>query len=124
VLSQASGCGLRKPITSFKNVVGREPLTIHPTTYSRPPVKPARRKPATTYWPRRMRLQINPVRLVLDHQRDLSLIDFEVVGGDPPSGRAVRQREGTGSGSTASTGNSISACASNSMTEFRCGSRS
>ena len=36
--------------------------TINPMSYSQSPVKPARRKPATTDGQRRMRLQINPVR--------------------------------------------------------------
>ena len=37
-------------------------VTINPASYSQPPVKPARRKPATTGGQRRMRLQISPVR--------------------------------------------------------------
>jgi len=37
-------------------------VTINPISYSQPPVKPARRKPATTYGQRRMTFHINPVR--------------------------------------------------------------
>jgi hypothetical protein len=37
-------------------------VTITPTAYSQPPVKPARRKPVTTGGQRRMSLHINPVR--------------------------------------------------------------
>lgn len=41
---------------------GMPRVTITPTSYSQPPVKPARRKPATTGGQRRMMFQINPVR--------------------------------------------------------------
>lgn len=37
-------------------------VTATPTSYSQPPVNPARNKPATTYGQRRMRFHINPVR--------------------------------------------------------------
>ena len=55
-------CRAAYPPEFIRTDRGMPGVTITPTSYSQPPVKPARRKPATTYGQRRMMLQINPVR--------------------------------------------------------------